>query len=169
MAVAAPAAVPVRTAGVIAVLVTVALGPRAVLAQVRSVANEAIVATTVTVSSSSATAAWEDALASGVVDPDVWSAIGRRLHVARQYRECIAALERSLVLRMRHTRIEDDLIADAYASLGNVKQARRWSSDARNVSAPPRLHESAGNRIPAGDEAVASRTRRSWNSLVGGL
>ena len=163
LALAAPATLPMRIVGVIAVLLSVLPGPRTSLAQVRSVANEAVVDTKNTASSVSALAAWEDALASGIADPDVWSAIGQRLHAAGRYRECIAALERSLVLRMRRTRDDDDLIADAYSRLGNVKQARRWSSAAGMVSTPSirgnGVHESTGRHIRAGDGTAASWTR----------
>ena len=139
MAVAASPSLPMRAVGVIAFLASVALGPRASLAQVRSIANEAMVETTITASSASALAAWEGALASGIADPDVWSAIGQRLYAAGRYRECIAAFEQALVRRNRQSTDDAHVIAEAYARIGNAKQAARWRAFALGIELPSGL------------------------------
>ena len=125
-----------RAVGVIAALLSVTLGPRASLAQVRTIANEAVVATTSTGSSASAMAAWEGAVASGIADPDVWSAIGQRLYAVGRYRECIAAFEQALVRRNRQSADDARFIAEAYAKIGNRKQASRWRAFSLGIELP---------------------------------
>ncbi len=146
VAMAPPAALSMRRAVLIAGLVSVGFGPQASLAQGPHVTSDDT-PTTAQSSSASAVEQWEEAIAQRLTDADAWSRIGQRLHAAGHYRECIAALERSLVLRVRHAREDDNLIADAYVKLGNVKQAARWSRQARPASArleaPPRGNRSA--------------------------
>ena len=117
-------------------LVAVGLGPRASLAQVRSVANDEVMTTDVVPSVSRAVADWEDALVAGVTDAEAWSSIGRRLYAAGRYRECIAAMERSMLQRDHRSPEDVRFIAQAYRRLGNLKQASRWSALAREVAAP---------------------------------
>ena len=141
MAVAASPAISMRAVVLVAALMTVGLGPRVSLAQVRSVANEEVVSTDAPiVSPAAALAEWEDALATRVTDADTWSAIGRRLYDAGQYRECIAAFERSLVHRNRHSPDDARYIAEAYAKLGNLKQAARWRGTATGIALPSHRH-----------------------------
>lgn len=136
MAVAAPTAISVRVLTAIIALVSVGLGPRASLAQVRSVANEDSVSTEAVVTTMSPLEQWEEAVATHVSDADTWSAIGQRLYAAERYRECIAAFEQSLVLRNRQSRDDAGFIAKAYEKLGNAKQASRWSAFARGIPMP---------------------------------
>lgn len=139
LAVAAPTAVPMRIA-LVATLMLVALVPRASLAQVRSVANEEPVPVEMAGSPVSAMAEWEEALAQRVTDAETWNAIGRRLYSAGQYRECIAAFEQSFVRRNRRSLDDARFIAEAYAKLGNLKQASRWRAAAQGADVPPRSH-----------------------------
>jgi uncharacterized protein HemY len=125
-----------RLIRVIATLVAVGLGPRASQAQVRSVANDEVITTGIVPSASKAVAEWEDALAAGVTDAESWSTIGRRLYDARRYRECIAALERSMLQRDRRSPDDAKLIARAFAKLGNTKQATRWSALGQEIAIP---------------------------------
>ncbi|CAN5519036.1 hypothetical protein BH09GEM1_BH09GEM1_24880 [soil metagenome] len=148
---APPATVPMRSVALIAALVSVALGSRAAPAQVREVANEETMIV-VRSSASRALAAWEDALVDQNASADAWSGIGRRLHVVGRYRECIAALERSLVIRGSRSREDDQFIADAYWRLGNTKQAMRWSGGTRRVARP---------------ESRRSSSPRRWRSISG--
>ena len=139
LAVAAPTAVPMKIA-LVATLMLVGLASRASLAQVRSVANEAPVPFEEAASPGSAIAEWEEAIAQRVIDAETWSAIGRRLYSAGQYRECIAAFEQSFMRQNRKSAADARFIADAYAKLGNVKQASRWRAAARAIAVPTRPH-----------------------------
>ncbi|MDQ2667513.1 MAG: hypothetical protein M3Z05_16070 [Gemmatimonadota bacterium] len=116
--------------------VAVGAGPHTSLAQVRSAANDEVITIDVVPSAAKAVARWEDALVAGLTDAEAWSSIGRGLYEAGRYRECIAALERSML--QRHVRSSDDarLIAQAFGKLGNLKQSARWSALGREVSGP---------------------------------
>jgi tetratricopeptide (TPR) repeat protein len=127
-----------RSVALVATLMLVGLAPRASLAQLHSVADEQLAdrSTQSGPSAANALAEWEEALAGHVTDADAWSAIGQRLYAAGRYRESIAACEQSVVQRNRHSPADAKCIADAYAKLGNVKQAARWKTYAGGVALP---------------------------------
>ena len=134
LAVATPPAIPVKLIGVLTLL-AVGLGSRASRAQVQSVANAESVTTSGAPAASSALQEWEDALVAADANAESWSTIGRRLYAAERYRECIAALERAMLLRNRRSPGDAHVIAQAYARLGNAKQAARWGALAVDVAA----------------------------------
>jgi uncharacterized protein HemY len=123
-----------------ATVMLVGLAPRASLAQLRSVADERPSPTSAPLpaSATSAKAEWEEALASNVTDAETWSAIGQRLYSAGQYRESIAAFEQALVQRNRPSPEDAQCIAEAYARLGNMKQASRWRAAPGRLALPSR-------------------------------
>lgn len=122
------------------VVMAVGLTPRVCRAQLRSVVNETPAWAEAGGSHSTALDEWEEALAAGITDSETWSAIGERLYAAAHYRECIAAFEQSLVQRNRQSLNDARFIADAYAKLGNTKQASRWRATARGIAVPSRHH-----------------------------
>lgn len=121
-----------KTVALIAAVMLVGLAPRVLVAQWISVSDEqprplaAGLPESVSRRAPNVVEEWEDALARDVSDAETWSAIGQRLYRAGRYRESIAALERSLVQRGERSKADARYIADAYAKLGNVKQASRW-------------------------------------------
>ena len=134
LAVATPPAIPVKLIGVLTLL-AVGIGSRASRAQVRSVANAEAAMTSPAPAASSALREWEEALDAGDVEAERWSGIGRRLFAAERYRECIAALERAMLRREGRSPGDARVIAQAYARLGNAKQAARWGALAVDVAA----------------------------------
>ncbi|CAN5866457.1 hypothetical protein BH11GEM2_BH11GEM2_22990 [soil metagenome] len=122
-----------RTVALVAAVMLLGLAPRASLAQWRGVSNDEP-GTDAHALAASARQQWEEALAARVTDAETWSAIGRRLYAAGAYRECIAAFEQSLVQRNGHSPADARFIADAYAKLGNVKQASRWRAAASGLT-----------------------------------
>ena len=125
-----------KIVALVATVMLAGLAPRASLAQWRGVASEQPQRrpTSAPTSARTAIAEWEEALADQVTDADTWSAIGQRLYSAGRYRESIAAFEQSLVQRNGHSPEDAQFIAEAYAKLGNVKQASRWRAAAGAVA-----------------------------------
>jgi hypothetical protein len=91
-------------------------------------------------SAASAREEWEEALADDAVNAGTWSGIGQHLFAAGLYRESIAAFERSYVHCNGRSPEDARSIAEAYAKLGNVKQAMRWRAMARGAESPSRRH-----------------------------